>query len=203
MQDKKSAFSFGAMSLAIVAVVCGALGYAVSRWYFGEPAPLEPASQIQPQESVASGARPAVDPGLLGSPLPPFTLKDLESKEQHSGQWKGKVLLINFWATWCPPCLEEMPGFIELQETYASRGFQVLGIAIDELQAVKSFRDTLGVNYPILIGDSDAIALSSNLGNHFGALPYSLLVDRDGRIRYIRPGALPKAALDAELSKLL
>jgi len=188
--------------IGVLVLVFGALGYFVSDWYFSRSNSVE-AVQPAPQSLAPVAAVPSISSELVGSKLPTFSLPDLEGKAHTGAEWQGKILLLNFWATWCPPCRKEMPGFINLQDEYRDEGFQVVGIAIDEIDAVRDFSDTLGVNYVILIGETDAIALSSKLGNHFGALPYSVLVDREGLIRMVKPGELSEAALEAELAKLL
>jgi thiol-disulfide isomerase/thioredoxin len=192
MKDKAWFFP---LLVAVVALVFGAAGYFASQWFF-QPEPEDASTIVAPDG-------PSVATELIASTIPTFTLTDLAGVPQNSEQWLGKVVLINFWATWCPPCLEEMPGFVELQERYGPRGFQAVGIAIDEKEAVKAMSDSLGVNYPVLIGENEAISLSSRLGNHFGALPYSVVVDRKGRVQFIRPGALHKEELEKQLLKLL
>jgi thiol-disulfide isomerase/thioredoxin len=103
------------------------------------------------------------------------SLPDLDGKEQALGQWKGKVLIVNFWATWCVPCREEMPEFVKLQKEFGDRGVQFVGIAVDDPAKVRQFAAELGLNYPALIGGYGAIELSKSLGNRVGALPYTLV----------------------------
>lgn len=133
---------------------------------------------------------------MLGQPLPAFQLTDFNGTIQHSEQWHGKVRLINFWASWCPPCRREIPHFAEAYEFYADQGFVVIGIAVDETQAAKTFLDKVPqVAYPQLVGMQTAVDIGRLLGNHDGALPYSLVVDRKGVIRFIRQGELQKETL--------
>lgn len=146
---------------------------------------------------------PATLKGLIGAPRPDFTLPDLENKPRNIGEWGGKVVLINFWATWCPPCRREMPGFIELKEQYGPQGFEIVGIAIDTPDLVQDFADAIGVNYPILHGQMDATKISTEYGNHMGALPYSILIDRAGKIHSLRAGELAKPLLEEQLKTLL
>lgn len=113
---------------------------------------------------------------------PEFALKDLADKVRHAREWDGKVLLINFWATWCPPCVREIPAFVELHEAYKDKGFEIIGIAIDNKQAVIDFIDPMGVDYPVLLGEDSGITLSQAYGNRLGVLPYSIIVDRQGKI---------------------
>lgn len=138
-----------------------------------------------------------------GSKRPDFSLPDLEGKQHSISEWDGKVVLINFWATWCPPCREEMPAFISLKETYGQQGFEIIGIAIDDAGAIADFADDLGVNYPILHGQTDASAVIRLYGNKIGALPFSVLLDRDGIVRFTRAGGLSRQKLESELRKYL
>ena len=146
---------------------------------------------------------PTTPTGLIGTPRPDFTLPDLENKPRNIGEWGGKVLLVNFWATWCPPCRREMPGFIELKEQYGSQGFEIVGVAIDTPDLAQDFADAIGVNYPILHGQMDATKISTEYGNRMGALPYSILIDRAGKIHSMRAGELAKPLLEEQLKSLL
>lgn len=135
---------------------------------------------------------------LLGVSLP-----DIAGQEQAIGQWKGKVLIVNFWATWCVPCREEMPEFVKLQREFGAQGVQFVGIAIDEPAKVRDFAAELGLNYPALIGGYGAIELSRALGNRVGALPYTLILDRSGRVSRTQLGPVKTADLRAIIGQLL
>lgn len=113
---------------------------------------------------------------------PLFKLKDIDGKVRDVKEWDGQVLMVNFWATWCPPCRKEMPAFIELQEKYKDKGFQIVGIALDEKQAVIDFTDPMGMNYPLLMADQDGSAITKAYGNRLGVLPYTVIIDRKGNI---------------------
>ncbi|UCE88390.1 MAG: TlpA family protein disulfide reductase [Pseudomonadota bacterium] len=113
---------------------------------------------------------------------PDFSLPDLEGNKRAVAEWDGKVLMVNFWATWCPPCLRELPAFIQLQDDFGDQGLAIVGIAIDTPEAVRDFVDPMGINYPILLGEQQGIALSQAYGNRLGALPYTIIVDRNGNI---------------------
>lgn len=120
---------------------------------------------------------------IVGQPRPDFSMVDIEGKEQSISQWDGKVMLINFWATWCPPCRREIPAFIKLQEDYREKGLVIVGIALDTRQAAVDFVDPMGINYPILVGEVEGISLTQKYGNELSVLPYSVIVDRNGVIR--------------------
>jgi len=113
---------------------------------------------------------------------PDFSLPDLEGNIRANSEWDGKVVIVNFWATWCPPCLKEIPMFIELQEKYGERGLQFVGIAMDNRHAVRNAVDKMGINYPVLVGDEKAISLAISFGDHVSALPFTAIVDTEGYI---------------------
>ena len=119
---------------------------------------------------------------IVSSIRPLFKLKDIEGKVRDVKEWDGKVLMINFWATWCPPCRKEIPAFIEVQEKYKDKGFVIVGIALDEKQAVIDFTDPMGMNYPILMAEQEGTTLTKAYGNNLGALPFTVIVDRKGNI---------------------
>src|SRR5574340_1367545 len=109
-----------------------------------------------------------------------LALPDLAGKEQPLAQWRGKVLVVNFWATWCAPCREEMPHFVRAQAEHGANGLQIVGIAIDQADKAQQFARDRGINYPILIGGYGAIELSRRIGNAIGALPFTIVNNRRG-----------------------
>ncbi len=113
---------------------------------------------------------------------PLFKLKDLQGKVRDVKEWDGQVLMINFWATWCPPCRKEMPAFIKVQEKYKDKGFTIVGIALDKKQDVIDFTDPMGMNYPILMAEQEGPVLTKAYGNRLGVLPYTVIIDRKGNI---------------------
>ena len=113
---------------------------------------------------------------------PDFTLPDVDGEQRSIAEWDGEVIMLNFWASWCPPCRREIPAFIELQEDFGDQGFQIVGLAIDDRQSVVDFTDPMGVNYPLLIGAGEGIDIAEAYGNDIGVLPYTVFIDRDGRI---------------------
>ena len=131
------------------------------------------------------------------------SLVDLDGKPQSMAQWRGKVLVVNFWATWCPPCRAEMPEFVKLQEKYRENGLIFVGIALDEKDKVQVFADEIGVNYPVLLGTLEAVGLSRKLGNRLGGLPFTVIIDRSGRIVTTEMGELSQARLEPLIKSLL
>lgn len=136
----------------------------------------------QHEQKLAETKVAASGETAISNVRPLFKLKDLEDKVRDVKEWDGQVLMINFWATWCPPCRREMPAFIELQEKYQDKGFTIIGIALDEKQAVIDFTDPMGMNYPILLAEQEGIVLAKAYGNRLGVLPYTVIVDRKGNI---------------------
>lgn len=118
-------------------------------------------------------------------------------------QWQGKVLVINFWATWCAPCRDEMPEFAQLQTELADRGVQFVGIGIDAAERIAQFQRDDGVNYPLLVGNVTAIDLTRDYGNSMQALPFTVVLDRDGRVAATKLGRFAKADLDSLLRQLI
>ena len=149
-------------------------------------------------DSTRSGAR-----GVDSAPLLALTLPDAAGKPEMVGQWKGKVLIVNFWATWCEPCKEEMPRFIKLQDEYGAKGLQFVGVAIDQPDKVRAFAKDIGLNYPTLVGGYGAIELSRTLGNTVGALPFTVIVDRAGAVVHTQLGPLKDPQLLSTLRQLM
>lgn len=128
---------------------------------------------------------------------------DTQGIVQPLAQWRGKVVVLNFWATWCPPCRKEMPGFVKLQQKYGAQGLVFIGVAIDSRENVQAFLRENPINYPILIGQDSAVELSATLGNRQGGLPYSVLLDRQGKLIASHVGELSEETLEKLLPPLL
>jgi len=135
---------------------------------------------------------------LLAAPL-----VDGAGARQPIAQWSGKVVVVNFWATWCPPCIKEIPEFIALQRDYADRGVQFVGIAIDDKPKAIAFAAKVGINYPTLFAERDGIELVRLAGNRLGGLPFTVIIDRTGRTARVELGALDRARLEPLLKQIL
>jgi thiol-disulfide isomerase/thioredoxin len=133
--------------------------------------------------------------GASASPLLGVSLPDPDGKEQALAQWKGKVLIVNFWATWCAPCREEMPMFMRVQDAQGAKGIQFVGIAIDSPAKVREYARELKLNYPTLIGGYGAMELSESLGNTVKALPFTIIINRDGKVAHTQLGPLKEDQL--------
>ncbi len=138
-----------------------------------------------------------------GSAILGIVLTDSEGRRQALSQWRGKVLVVNFWATWCAPCRDEMPQFVKSQARDGSKGVQFVGIAVDDPDKVRAFAKEIGLNYPALIGGYGAIELSKSLGNDLAALPFTIVLDRQGRVAHTQLGPIKNAKLDDLLATLL
>jgi thiol-disulfide isomerase/thioredoxin len=137
------------------------------------------------------------------SQIPSFTLNDASGKSRNIDEWQGKVRIINFWATWCPPCIKEIPEFVALQEQYANKGLQFIGVAVDDEESVTAYLAKMKINYPILIGDIEGIALAHQLGNSVDAVPYTLVVDKQGKIIHQHRGGISKEQIMEVISPIL
>ena len=142
-------------------------------------------------------ASPSAD-ALLALSLP-----DTKGTKQSLSQWRGKVIVINFWATWCEPCREEMPEFVLEQKELGPRGLQFVGIAVDQPDKVDRFAKELQLNYPALIGGYDAVELSASMGNRLAALPFTIVIDRQGRVVQTHLGPVKREQFRATIQELL
>lgn len=129
------------------------------------------------------------------------TLIDTTGKSQALAQWRGKTLVVNFWATWCPPCREEMPAFSRLQTKHAANGVQFAGIAIDSADIVREFSIQYPTTYPLLIGGAEGVELTRQLGNPRLALPYTLIINPMGTVSFARLGGITEEELDTFLQQ--
>jgi thiol-disulfide isomerase/thioredoxin len=143
------------------------------------------------------------EPPADASVLLALSLPDAAGKEQSIGQWRGKVVVVNFWATWCAPCREEMPEFMRAQTEYGPKGVQFVGIAVDQADKVEKFANELGLNYPTLIGGYGAVELSKTMGNRLAALPFTIIVDRQGHVAHTQLGPMKPDQLRSIVGKLL
>jgi peroxiredoxin len=141
--------------------------------------------------------------GTVGTPAPALRLPDLEGRTRELREFRGQVVLVNFWATWCPPCRREIPALQRVRGEYRERGFEILGVALDDAQAVRDFVAEHGLGYPQLLAGGEGAGVMGRFGNPRGALPYSVLVDREGVIRLAHLGELPPEKLVAALEPLL
>ena len=149
-----------------------------------------------------AGSTPTPVP-IAAAALRGLALPDADGTEQRFDQWRGKVVIVNFWATWCAPCREEMPEFVKAQKDLGPKGLQIVGIAVDQADKVRQFATEIGLNYPTLVGGFGAMELSKTLGNTVMALPFTVIVDRQGSIVHTQLGVLKPDKLNAIVLQLL
>jgi peroxiredoxin len=179
--------------VAVAAAAAGA-GYLLSR-------ALDSGLEDEPGEFAASQAAPSAK-DLKGQPRPDFTLRDASGAPVSVSDFDGKILLVNFWASWCKPCVEEMPLLSDLQRDHGADALQVIGIALDDPQRAQAFAEDLELHYPLLFGLADAARVGRRYGNREGVLPYSVLIDTAGIVRWTHLGALTRDDLEARLAEL-
>lgn len=150
--------------------------------------------EMPPAPEVA----PAALAALLDTKLP-----DVAGKEQALSQWRGKILVVNYWATWCIPCRDEMPMFSKLSERYAAKGVQFVGIAADEKAKVVEHAREKPVVYPLLVGEPEAIKPTRDFGNGPLAVPFTVVLDREGKVRTAVLGRVHEDALVKFLDALM
>ena len=168
---------------ALVLVGAG-VAAAVAGWYFGP--------KLQPDPGTAEvGA-------LLSVPL-----KDIEGRPHTIDKWSGRVLVCNFWATWCVPCREEIPALNRIHAKMSGSGVEIVGIAVDQRANVVEFLKIQPIAYPVVLGDSGLIDLMRRLGNKAGGLPFTVVLDRKGRLVERTLGVIAEAALEQRLSTLI
>jgi len=131
------------------------------------------------------------------------TFPDLAGNSTTLSRWHGKVVVVNFWASWCPPCREEIPGLIRMQGRYAANGLQIVGIAVDSAEKSRQAATEMTINYPVLVAGLEAIDLTRRLGNRAGGLPYTIVLDRQGGLVATHLGLLSEAQLEQILRPLL
>jgi peroxiredoxin len=134
-------------------------------------------------------------------PAPNFSLKDADGRVVQLSDFRGKVVLLNFWATWCDPCRIEIPWFVEFERQHKGQGFAVVGVSMDEdgWQAIKPFVSETGINYRVLLGDEKV----SDLYGGIDSLPTSFVIDREGRIAAVHIGLVSKSRYENDLQQLL
>jgi thiol-disulfide isomerase/thioredoxin len=172
--------------LALGGLVAIALAALAAGYYLGTDRPAAPAGAPPP--------RPAVE---VPEVRPVFALQDAEGTLRSITEWDGKALMINFWATWCPPCRREIPLLNELRAEYAPRGFEVVGVAVDFREDVVAYLRETPVNYPVLIGEQDGLDAARAFGMETMGFPFTIFTDAQGRIVTVKVGELhrPEAAL--------
>lgn len=131
------------------------------------------------------------------------SLPDVDGNPQSLAQWRGRLLVVNFWATWCAPCREEMPMFVQAQAAHGAKGLQFVGIAVDDAVKVRQFAKEIGLNYPALIGGYGAMEMSKTLGNSVMALPFTIVIGPKGDVVLTQLGPVRAAQLERLVADFL
>jgi thiol-disulfide isomerase/thioredoxin len=156
--------------VAVVLIIAAAGGFLVQQFVLvNDPveAPAPPTINVEVDNTAQ-----AID----------FSLSDIEGNVKHLSDWNGRARLVNFWATWCAPCRREIPLLKKLQEAQGSEGLQVIGIAVDFMEEVIDYAEEVEFNYPILVGQEDAMMAAESSGVEFIGLPFTLVLSRDGEL---------------------
>jgi thiol-disulfide isomerase/thioredoxin len=152
-------------------------------------------------QQPATESRSAVAP--ISGRVVEFSLPDTDGKMRNINEWQGKTIVLNFWATWCPPCREEIPLLVDTHEKFKKDGVVVIGVAIDKKEDITHFVDSFFINYPVLINEQENTRLMAQYGNRIATLPYSVIIDRNGTIVARRAGAFHGKELSDLLVKIL
>ncbi|MFA5057886.1 MAG: TlpA disulfide reductase family protein [Opitutaceae bacterium] len=155
---------------------------------------------------VISGIAPVTsslraEAGFESVPAPSWQLKDVDGRAISSGQFKGKVMVVDFWATWCGPCRSEIPGYVALQQKYAKAGLVIVGMSLDQGGAggVKKFMADEKITYQVVMGDDRVVDAFGGVE----AIPTTFIIDRNGLIRFRKVGAMPAGEFEAVLQQFL
>ncbi len=160
-------------------------------------------SEMAQRKQADSDGEPVEQAGIVGQARPDFILPDLLGTARAAKEWDGKVVALNFWATWCPPCKREIPSFNALQKELGAAGLQFVGIAIDESKAVTDYTQETAIDYPVLVSEDEGMRTAQRYGNMAGILPYTVIIDRQGRIAFARYGELSEKMAREVIKSLL
>ncbi|WP_332671355.1 TlpA family protein disulfide reductase [Aromatoleum sp.] len=172
------------LAIVAVAAVAGVAGYLAREHSRSDTGGIE----------IAAGA---------GRELLATSLPDADGNIQPLDQWRGKVLVLNYWATWCPPCMKEIPDFASVSRDFADEPVQFVGISVDRVENVRAFDERMDVPYPLLIAPPQALEATARLGNTAQALPFTVILDGRGDIAHLKLGVLNKSELEGKIRALL
>ena len=176
---------------ALVAVLAALAGAAL--WFANRPGSPATQGEVSPAQ---------VEGKVIPAALLAAQFRSLDGRMRSLGQYQGKTIVLNFWATWCAPCREEMPGFERLQKRWGAQGVQFIGIAADEVHRVGGFAKDLKITYPLWTGEDGVTEMSRRLGNSKGVLPHTVIIDPSGKVLGAKVGAYPEAELEKLLQRI-
>jgi peroxiredoxin len=169
----------------------------------GNRSPIEFANGVN-QSATGGVSKQPVPQAVKEKSVNVFSLMGLDGEKHSMEEWKGKVVILNFWATWCSPCLSEIREFVAYQEQYKIRGLQIIGVGLDEEKKVRNVQRSLEINYPVLLAAPKKMgALMEQWGNTTGIIPYSVVIDRQGRVVFTQRGQIDRDSFNENILPLL
>ncbi len=203
MQKKTHSRNRQSLAISTAALAAGALGWLISGHFSQASITVQPHTSSETRQEAPTTSRTEVNPKTASITLPQrtnnawempvFELQGLDGKKHRLADWKGKVIMLNFWASWCAPCQYEIPDLVSYQKEWRQKGLQVIGIGLDEENKLRNVARTLGINYPVLIADladSENSALLPQWGNSEQIIPYTVIISQTGRMVYIHRGRM-------------
>ena len=207
MDQPSSKLRLAAMAATVIALLAISVPFIFQDDLEAEPAPADAMAPLASDDAEPAGLVAEEDPGAacMADAKPAnldFKVKDLEGKDVPLASYKGKVILLNFWATWCGPCKVEIPAFVELQNAYGKDGLVVVGYSVDDdATKARAFMNEYKINYPVLLGHG-----REDVQDAFGpiwGIPASFIISRDGKVCKKHLGIAPKAVFEKEIKALL
>jgi len=186
-------------TLVIIAIViAGGIFFYTNQNKTAQPSPVatDPADVIVADNADVTAGEVVADDAAVESTQVAFELDGLDGSKRQFSEWAGKNRIINFWATWCAPCRREIPMLKAFQEQHGVDGFQVIGIAVDSPESVVGYAEDTKFNYPILVGEQDAMAVAESSGISFVGLPFTMIVTKDGSLVGAHMGEVHQQQLD-------
>jgi thiol-disulfide isomerase/thioredoxin len=187
--------------LLMAAVLFAGLAGAAAYYFVGQPAAVTTTVEPTPPAAIPDPATAEPPKAQLATTIPPFELADQDGVLRSlRDDWQGKALIVNFWATWCAPCRREIPLLKQLARDHAGENFQVVGIAVDFRDKVLAYSKEMKIDYPMLIGEQEALDAATAFGVEAVGLPFTIFTDTGGRIITLHMGELTAAEADIILA---